>query len=278
MSAQTPEILATPGAAMGAALALVAFLAVVATILTVLWARQRARVRSLAADLEHERRRADEAAHAAEAFFALVSHEFRSPIAAIIGYQELLRDHAYGDIGDAALDPLDRIGRSANLLMHLIDGSLDLARRRTGDLSPDLQVTNLRELMEEVADEFRQHCAERKLRHTVHLDTDLPTITSDPERITRALHLLMVSAVKNPSGERLELRATTEPDGATVQIRGTRIPVRSDALDPALRTGIRIAIAAAVAELLAGSLQLHPADGPQAAEAVFRIRDAGARP
>lgn len=278
MNAQASEILATPGAAMGIALALVAFLAVVATILAVLWVRQRARVRSLTADLARDRSRADEAVHAAEAFFGLVSHEFRSPIAAIIGYQELLRDRAYGDIGDAALDPLDRIGRSATLLMHLVDGSLDLARVHAGGLSPDLQETDLRALLEEIAREFRQHCAERKLRHTVHLDSDLPTITSDPERITRALHLLMVSAVKNPSGERLELRATTEPDGAIVQIRGTRIPVRDDALDPAVRTGIRVAIATAVAELLGGSLRLDPADGPQAAEAVFRIRDAAARP
>jgi signal transduction histidine kinase len=274
MNAQTSHILVTPGAAVGAALALVAFLVVTAALLAVLWWRQRARAHSLADEAARERRRADEAVHAGDAFFGLVSHEFRSPIAAIIGYQELLRDCAYGDIGDAALDPLDRIGRSANLLLHLVDGSLDLARAQAGELSPDLQETDLRGLLEEVAEEFRQHCAERKLRHTVHLDTDLPTIRSDPERITRALHLLIVSAVKNPSGERLELQATREADGATVRIRGTRIPISDEAIDPALRAGIRIAIAAAVAELLHGSLRLVPADGPKGTEVVLRIRDA----
>jgi signal transduction histidine kinase len=274
MNAQTSDILATPAAAMGAALALVAFLAVTAALLAALWWRQRARARSLADQAARERRRADEAIHAGDAFFGLVSHEFRSPIAAIIGYQELLRDSAYGDIGDAALDPLDRIGRSASLLLHLVDGSLDLARAQAGELSPNLQETNLRGLLENVAEEFRQYCAERKLRHTVHLDTDLPIIRSDPERITRALHLLTVSAVKNPSGERLELRATREPDGATVRIRGTRIPISDEAIDPALRAGIRIAIAAAVADLLHGSLRLIPSDGPKGMEVVFTIRDA----
>jgi signal transduction histidine kinase len=274
MNAQTTDILATPGAALGAALALVAFLAVIAALLAALWWRQRARVHSLADEAARERRRADEAIHAGDAFFGLVSHEFRSPIAAIIGYQELLRDCAYGDIGEAALDPLDRIGRSASLLLHLVDGSLDLARAQAGELSPDLQETDLRGLLEEVAEEFRQHCAERKLRHTVHLDTDLPTIRSDPERITRALHLLVVSAVKNPSGERLELQTAREPDGATVRIRGTRIPITDEAIDPTLRAGIRIAIAAAVADLLNGSLRLVPADGPMGTEVVFRIRDA----
>jgi signal transduction histidine kinase len=274
MNAQTSEILATPGAAMGAALALVAFLAVTAAFLAALWWRQRARAQSLTDQVARERRRADEAVHAGDAFFGLVSHEFRSPIAAIIGYQELLRDCAYGDIGDAALDPLDRIGRSATLLLHLVDGSLDLARAQAGELSPDLQETDLHGLLDEVAEEFRQHCAERKLRHTVHLDPDLPTIRSDPERITRALHLLIVSAVKNPSGERLELEATREPDGATVRIRGTRMPSSDEALDPALRAGIRVAIAAAVADLLDGSLRLVPADGPKGMELVFKIRDA----
>jgi hypothetical protein len=41
MNAQTTDILATPGAAMGVALALVAFLAVTAALLAVLWWRQR---------------------------------------------------------------------------------------------------------------------------------------------------------------------------------------------------------------------------------------------
>lgn len=252
---------------------LLAILAGLAATLAILWWQQRARARHLANQLERERQRADRADHAGDAFFGLVSHEFRSPIAAIIGYQELLADSAYGDLGDGARDPLDRIGRSAQHLLHLIDGALDLARGQAGELSPDLEEIDLKRLLEDVAAEFSLHCAERSLRYAVHIDDDLPAIHSDAERLTRALHLLLVSAVKNPSGERLELNATTEPDGATVRIRGIRFPVRGDVVDPALRTGIRIAIAAQTAELLGGSLRLNPAGEAQATEAVVRIRD-----
>jgi signal transduction histidine kinase len=272
VTVQAPELLANPGAAVGAAL--VAALAIAGAAMAVVWWRQRNRARRLDAQLRQQRQRTDEAAHAGDAFFGLVSHEFRSPIAAIIGYQELLRDKAYGDIGDAALEPLDRIGRSATLLLHLIDGSLDLARIQAGDLSPDLQETDLETVLAGVAREFRDHCLERSLRHAVHMEDALPTIWSDPERIARALHLLVVSAVKNPSGEQLELRVSRERDGATVRIRGTRIPIRTESLDPALRTGIRLAIASALAELLGGSLHLEPADDTHTGESIFRIRDA----
>lgn len=253
---------------------LVGLLAALAAILAILWWRQIEVARRLDEQLELERKRADQAGRAGDAFFSLVSHEFRSPIAAIIGYKELLVDSAYGDLGDGARDPLERVGRSAQHLLQLIDGALDLARIDGDGLTPDLEETDLQILLEQTATEFNLLCDERSLRHTVHLDTDLPTIQSDPERLHRALHLLVVSAVKNPSGQQLELEANTEPDGATIRIRGIRIPVRDDALDPALRTGIRIAIASAVADVLGGTLLLDPADQPQATEVVFRIRDA----
>lgn len=253
---------------------LIGLLAGLAATLALLWWRQIQRARHLDDQLELERKRADQAARAGDAFFSLVSHEFRSPISAIIGYQELLADRAYGDLGDGARDPLERVGRSAHHLLHLIDGALDLARIHGDGLTPDLEETDLQLLIDDVAADFNLMCDERSLRHAVHLDADLPTIQSDPERLTRALHLLLVSAIKNPSGQRLELEATTETDGATIRIRGTRIPVRDDALDPALRTGIRIAIAHAMADILGGTLVLNPPDQPQATEVVFRIRDA----
>jgi signal transduction histidine kinase len=256
--------------------ALAAFIA--ATALAALWWRERRRRQRLMDQLHFERRRADSAladagaaADAADSFFDVVSHELRSPLAAIIGYQELLQDGAYGALGDGAAEPVHRIGRSAQHLLHLIDGVVDLARLRAGSVVPELQTIHLNGFLEDVAIDFRTQADERSLRHVDHIEPGLRTIRSDPGRLARALHLLVVAAIRNPAGEQLELRARSDEDGLVVRVIGTRIPLHTEVRDPALRTGIRLAVARATAELLGGDLSIMGPDGHVAAELVLRI-------
>ena len=243
--------------------------------LAALWRREKGHSRLLRLQVEAERQRAEAEGQRAEAegqraeavtravddFFNLVSHELRSPIAAIIGYQELLQDDAYGTLGDAASEPLERIGRSAGQLLHLVDGLLDLAQERGGCGKASIQDVDLGELMEHVASSFRINAAERSLRYSLHQDPDLPRIRSDPERLERALDLLVISALKYPAGKSVELRIDGQPDGALIHIKGTHMPVHDDVVDPALRAGVRMAIVDATARLLGCELLLDEADG-----------------
>jgi two-component system, cell cycle sensor histidine kinase PleC len=253
--------------AAGAALALAALAAA-------LWQRERRRSREARQELGHQQARADAAASAGQAFFDAVTHELRSPIAAILGYQELLRDGAYGAMGDGAREPLERIGRSAHHLLLLVDGIVDLAQERAGSLQPHLENVRLHDLLHTAARTFQLQAQERALRHSVHLDPDIPDIRSDPERAARAVDLLLTTAVKHPAGERLELRMERAPDGATIRVRGTRIPAYAKAADPAVRAGVRMAIVESTVRLLGGELRVGDPHGEDAAEVVLHLRDA----
>jgi signal transduction histidine kinase len=255
--------------AAGTALAI---LAAALLLVAGLWWRERQRAARLRRQLLTERERADKASHAGDAFFDLVSHELRSPIAAIIGYDELLRDGAYGMIGDAAEEPLLRIARSARYLLHLIDGTVDLARDRLGQLTPQIETVPLRDIIHDAVHAFQTNAEERALRHSTHVDPAIPDITSDPERLPRALELMLFSAVKHPAGHCVELRVDSASDGATVTVRGIRLPIRPAADDPALRTGIRLAIVEATARLLGGDFRMVTGTADSASELVLRIR------
>jgi signal transduction histidine kinase len=239
-----------------------------------LWWRERRRARALRHQLRTERTRADTASGAADAFFDLVSHEIRSPIAAIVGYQELLGDGAYGALDDAAREPLQKIGRSAGYLLHLVDGTVDLARDRAGGLRTHLEDVPLRRVIEDAVHVFCTNAEERALACSSAIDPGIPDVRSDLERLQRALDLMLYAAVKHPDGKGLELRAERHPDGATVRVRGIRLPIRPEASDPALRTGIRVAIVTATARVLGGDLSLECDAEDAAYEMVLRIRDA----
>ncbi|HUG41943.1 MAG TPA: HAMP domain-containing sensor histidine kinase [Longimicrobiales bacterium] len=259
---------------MTAALLFLASALAVALAAVAVLAHRAGRVRARLDDAE---RRLAAAIHARDAFFDLATHELRSPLAAILGYQELLADGAYGEMQPAATEPIARLGRAAQHLLHLIDGVVELSRLRAGGVRPDLEPVNTGVLLSAVADAFRTHARDRGLEPRIDLPPSLPTITSDPDRLLRALDLLVTSAIKHPAGPAIHMDARSDGTDLHLLIHPTEITIRDPADDPELRLGIRIAIAARVATLLGGDLHLDSDPGSPVIRALrFHVRDLAA--
>ncbi len=235
------------------------------------WRRGRRRVRQLEAALEEARNAGRDAADARELFFDLVTHELRSPLSAILGYQELLADGAFGALRDDAADAVERIGRSASHLLHLIEGVVLLSRLSGSDVPLQRAPVSLALLLTPVADAFRAHARERNIQATVRIPERLPTILTDQDQLVRALDLLVTSAVKHPAANALELEVELHDDGATVHVRGTALRLQEHEI-PELRLGLRLAVVARIAAVLGGELVLSPCDAPVVRALSFRIR------
>jgi signal transduction histidine kinase len=250
---------------------------IAASLFARLWLRARRgsvalqeRARKLSADLA-------EARTARETFFDLATHELRSPLTVILGYQELLEDGAYGRLDENTADAVERVGRSARHLLNLIDGVVELSRIRSGVVRPDLEDVNLGVLLASVADAFRTHASDRGIEARVQLPPSLPTVRSDRDRLVRALDLLVTSAVKNPADTWLGLEVAEVPGGATARITGTRIHLLHETGSLELQLGIRVAVADAIARVLGGALDLEKDDDGAVRSFVFRIQEVPAR-
>lgn len=235
-----------------------------------------ARLRTARRRADLAERQADQARHARDHFFDLATHELRSPLAAILGYQELLQDGAYGDLDDAAAEPVTRIGRSARHLLNLIDGIIELSRLRAGGLRPELEPVNTAVLLSGIADAFRSHATDRGLEPRVTLPEGLPTITSDPDRLLRALDLFLTSAIKHPAGREIHLDVRSDGDDLRVRIHPTEFSLRDQDPDPEVRLGIRLAVAERVAELLGGGLVVEGGGEGAVRGLELRVRDLAA--
>jgi signal transduction histidine kinase len=230
------------------------------------WAR--ARRRGLERELAETRRRLDTARSARETFFDLTTHELRSPLAAILGFQELLQDDAYGELNPEARDAVLRIGHSARHLLNLLDGVMELSRLRTGMVQPELDTVDSGMLVSAAADAFRTLARERGITPNVEMPDHLPTIRSDPERLIRAFDLLITSAIRHPRGAVLNLRVTTADERLTVAIEPTDLEL--DPGDGSDAGGIRLAVAAGIATVLGGNLELLASDD-RVDELVFTV-------
>lgn len=254
-------------------LILVALLGLSTAAFALLWLGERRKRVEAEQAREEARRRRKEADAARDGFFDLATHELRSPLSAILGYQELLADGAFGPLQEGAEEPVDRIGRSARHLLHLIDGVIELSRIRVGGVRPNAESINLGVLFSAVVDAFRVHARERTIEPRISLPASLHDIRSDQDRLIRCIDLLMTSALKHPAEAYMSLDVTALSHGVQVRIGPTAIDVKDHQADATTRYGIRIAAARGIATLLGGSLDVETGDDGEIRALTLRIRD-----
>lgn len=195
----------------------------------------------------------------------VLAHEMRTPIAAILGYQELLSEGIYGSVDERGREPLDRIAYSARQLLHLIDGVQEIS-------SPDGKRLHSRPEPFAPADVLRECLANahadatgRNVKLEMDIPQDLPNFTGDADRFCRAIDLALAAAIKSSHGATLVFSAATDHEQLVAKIEGTGLILDRD--DPSFvqkggkltGAGLRLAIVRAITHQMNGDLELTPA-------------------
>ena len=149
---------------------------------------------------------AEEASLAKSEFIANISHELRTPLQSIIGFSELggmrAREHErfaamFGDIHAA--------GRR---MLALVNDLLDVAKIESAIGSVDLERSDLRPLLREVADELRVMAARRGQAIDLALPESPVLAKVDPTRLQQVVRNLMANALRfAPDGSHVEVQA-----------------------------------------------------------------------
>ena len=185
---------------------------------------------------------------------AILGHELRSPVAAILGYQELLDEGILGPLPDGAADALRRIRFAAAQLITLIDaveGSSD---------DQDAVPVDARDLIEDAMSSVRFEAEGRSTR--IHVEPDDVELVTRRIDACRALALTLGAAIKVTPGGHLHVSAD-DIDSPRLIIAGASLDPHRDRLDPdrpLSGAGLRLELAAAAATRISGRLDLL-ADG-----------------
>jgi signal transduction histidine kinase len=194
-------------------------------------------------------------------WLAVLGHELRTPLSAILGYAELLEDGSLGELEGRAADAVWRIRASAEQLLRLIEGmDAHLIQPEAIPVATDAQ-----HLMRDAAAAVAFEAESRHVHITV--GDGNTRLTTRPDLAVRALHLALGAAIKvSPGGS---IRLTTDGAGAIV-IAGSEIDARRDDPDAAsvagtglTGAGLRIALARLTARQFGGELALR--DSPDGA-------------
>jgi signal transduction histidine kinase len=244
------------------------------------WLASRLRVFAVAAD-----RRSSELEQAIEARARImrgVSHDLKNPLNAILGHTELLEHGIKGPLTDEQKATLIRIRKSVDALLSLIDDILDLSRAEGGRLRITPGKTQLLPIIRESIAEHSASADAVGNRLIVELPSDLPPITTDPQRVQQILGNLLSNAIKyTPQGGqisvRAEMRSRNDANGgqrwAAIDVIDTGPGIPSDQRervfdefsrlkihDDKPGAGLGLAIARRVSRLLGGDLTVTSAD------------------
>ena len=224
-------------------------------------------------------------------FLQAVSHDLRTPLAAILGLAVTLESQE--DLGsDEARDLASRISMNARKLDRIVSDLLDLDRISRGILEPNLRPTNLAELVRRVVTE-----SDLLAEHPTELELEPVTIEVDGAKIERIFENLLSNAARHtPSGSKIWIRVGPEGGGALLVVEddGPGVPPehREDIFQPfgqgagppehSPGVGIGLAVVSRFAELHGGRAWVEEREGGGASFKVFlpgtHSRGAGAHP
>src|SRR5262249_12963979 len=154
---------------------------------------------------QQARLQAEEANRMKDEFLALVSHELRSPLNAMLGYAALLR---YGGLdAQKVKHAAEIIERSGKAQAQLIDDLLDTARIISGKLRLELGPVDLVSVIDQAVQTIHPAADAKGISIKTDLPSEIGQITGDPARLQQVVWNLLTNAVKfTPQRGRVEAR------------------------------------------------------------------------
>ncbi len=178
-------------------------------------------------DLRQAHELATIASRSKSAFLANISHEFRTPLNAIVGYTEILLE----DVEDVqSRSDLWRIQKSSQHLLGLISEVLDLAKIESGKIEMQHVELDLGPLLRDVEAIVRPLIAGGENRWVLDLPEDIPEVRGDPMRLRQILFNLLGNAAKFTQGGTVSMTVRHGAGLVSIAICDTGIGISKDDL------------------------------------------------
>jgi len=151
------------------------------------------------------REMAEAANRSKDEFLALVSHELRAPLNAMLGWARILKTRKVDETVQARA--IEIIERSAQSQQQLIEDLLDTARIITGKLRLEVMPVDLMPVIEAAVDVVRPAAEAKGIVIGLALDAQPGIVTGDPGRLQQVVWNLLSNAVKfTPQGGRVTVQ------------------------------------------------------------------------
>jgi signal transduction histidine kinase/CheY-like chemotaxis protein len=182
---------------------------------------------------QEARQMAEQATRAKDEFLAVVSHELRSPLNAILGWNRLLRSRRGDDPQIARVT--ETVERSGKAQLRLIEDLLDTARIISGKMRLETRPVELLGVIASALDAVRPAADSKGIVIVPEFSLEAGQmsyqITGDPDRLQQVVWNLVSNAIKfTPAGGRVWVKLLRGGSGVQIIVRDTGQGIGPDLL------------------------------------------------
>lgn len=217
-------------------------------------------------------------------FVANVSHELKTPLAAIRGFAETLRDGALEEPATAERFT-DRILVQCRRLQALLDDLLTLSRLEGVDSALEREPMDLAAVIRRAVELLAAGAREKKVEVQIETGEGLSAVSGDPDGLERLLLNLLDNAIKyNRPGGKVMVRLSRSDGEAVLEVEDTGIGIPPESIPRLFErfyrvdksrareeggTGLGLAIVKHVAQAHGGQVEVESRAGRGS---TFRVR------
>ena len=205
-------------------------------------------------------------------FFAKTVEELRIPLTSIDGHVELLLDQHLGKIAKQQRDSLHAVKQEINRITRMIIDIIELSNIETGDITLKKEELSFGGIIRDVTDQMQQTVELKGSTLTMDIPEDLPAITGDRDRLTRAFANILINAIKFTSEGRISIAAHARDGELLTSISDTGIGIPDTAIDKIFDrfykvdtasrgTGLGLPMAKGIIEMHGGRIRAESKEG-----------------
>jgi signal transduction histidine kinase len=218
-------------------------------------------------------------------FLSVISHELKSPLAAVENYLQVMLGGYTGELTEKQQRMLGRSVLRINDLRALINNIVDLARMMPEQIETDFEQFAVGEVVAEAVEDIRLAVAEKEIRLRAVIPERLEPLVGARWRLRQVLSNLLSNAVKfSPPGSEITLRLRDEPDHLMIEVmdEGPGIPpedqphifedfYRGHDADQVAGSGLGLAIAKKIVDAHKGTISVESPYDPQKTGTKFTV-------
>lgn len=207
-------------------------------------------------------------------FLANVSHEFRTPLNAILGFAQVLREKPALLKQDKGRRYTENILTSGNQLLVMINDLLQLAKTQAGKIDLHIEQASMQQICEALVSSFSLQIQAKKIKVGLDISPDIPLLRTDIGKTRQILYNLFNNAIKfTPVSGRIDIQARMLDEKVVrVSVKDTGCGIAKKDQDKIFEkfrqvdgsitressgTGLGLAISRDLADMLAGRIGLQ---------------------
>ncbi len=149
---------------------------------------------------------AEDANLAKTQFLHNVSHDIRTPMNAILGYSELMKNELKDNDLPKVFEHLNKLQKAGNILLSIINNVLDMARIESGHMELDENYANIEDIRQRLIEMFEDEAKKKNIHVRYTFNVEHKHVMADVTKVEEIFVNILSNALKyTPSNGSVEV-------------------------------------------------------------------------